>query len=268
MERVTSRQNALVKRFRALAQQRSADEPSVLLDGAHLLEEAVKSAVRIDTAVFSDTAANGPLASLAQEVERSGGRAVVIPDALLASVSPVQHPSGVVTIAHLEPARLEMVLTRRPALLLLLDGVQDPGNLGAIIRVAEACSATGVVVGTGSADPFGWKALRGAMGSALRLPIVQRANLEDVVARLKAEGIAVFAMVPRHGTPLSECELRTPAALLLGGEGAGLGEDLVRAANGRLTIPMSAPVESLNVGIAAALVLYEASRQRAHVAIR
>ena len=268
MDRVTSRQNALVKRFRALAQQRSPDDSSVLLDGAHLLEEALKSDVPIDTAVFSDTAADGPLASLALDLERRGGRVVAIPDALLASVSPVQHPSGVVAIAQLEPATLDTLLTRRPALLLLLDGVQDPGNLGAIIRVAEACGATGIVVGAGSADPFGWKALRGAMGSSLRLPIVPRASLDEVVDRLRAERIHVFATVPRDGTPLSECELHTPAALLLGGEGAGLSADLVRAANARLTIPMSAPVESLNVAIAAALVLYEASRQRAHVAVR
>jgi len=268
MERVTSRQNALVKRFRALAQQRSAEDPSALLDGAHLIEEALKSGVRIETAIFSDTTAEGALASLAQDIECRGGRAVVIPDALLASVSPVRHPSGAVAIAQLAPATLDMVLTRRPALLLLLDGVQDPGNLGAIIRVAEACGATGIVVGTGSADAFGWKALRGAMGSSLRLPVVQRANLEEVVERLRAERIDVFATVPRNGTPLSECELRTPAALLLGGEGAGLNDDLVRAADGRLTIPMNAPVESLNVAIAAALVLYEASRQRAHVAVR
>ena len=258
----------LVKRFRALAQHRVAADTDVLLDGAHLLEEALASGIRLDTAAFSETAAGSALASLAREVERSGGRAVVIPDALFSSVSPVQHPSGVVAIAHVEPATLDAVLMRQPALLLLLGGVQDPGNLGAIIRVAEACGATGVVIGTGSADPFGWKALRGAMGSSLRLPIVPRAMLDEVVERLRTEGVRVIAAVPRNGTPLTECELRTPAAVLLGGEGAGLTNDLVRAADGRLTVPMHRPVESLNVAIAAALVLYEASRQRAHVAVR
>ena len=268
MDRISSRQNALVKRFRALATARATDEPWVLLDGAHLVEEALGSDIALDAVVFSESAASTRLAALVERVTTSGVRPVIAADAVFPAVSPVQHPSGVAAIAQITARSLADVLRVRPHLLLMLDGVQDPGNLGAIIRAAEGCGATGVIVGEGSADPFGWKAMRGAMGSALRLPIVPRADLARAVAEATSAGVRVFAAVPRTGKPLPECDLRAPAAILLGGEGAGLSDALIGAASATLTIPMHPPVESLNVAIASALVLYEASRQRAHVAVR
>ena len=147
-------------------------------------------------------------------------------------------------------------------MVLMLSQVQDPGNVGAIIRAAEACGATGVVAGEGTADPFGWKALRGAMGSTFRLPVASGQTLADAVASARAAGLRVFATAAREGTPLAACDLRGPSAILFGGEGAGLPQDLLDASDERLTIPMRPPVESLNVAIAAALVLYEAARQR------
>lgn len=263
---MTSRQNALVKRFRALAQQRADGE--ALLDGVHLVEEALASGITVDTALFSESAARGRLAQLLREVERTGSRAVTVTDAVFPAVSPVQHASGVVAIARVAAASISAVLRARPSLVLLLDGVQDPGNLGAIVRAAEACGATGIVVGTSSADAFGWKALRGAMGSSLRVPIVQRVTVAHAIERVKADGVRVLAAVPRDGTPLPACDLRGDVAVLVGGEGAGLPDRLIATADATLTIPMNPPVESLNVAVASALILYEASRQRTHVALR
>ena len=240
----------------------------MLLDGAHLVEEALASSVPIEIAVFSEHAANERLASLFERVTQSGARAVIASDAVFPAVSPVQHPSGVAAIAQVTPHRLDDVVRVRPQLLLMLEGVQDPGNLGAIIRVAEGCGATGVVVGSGSADAFGWKALRGSMGSALRLPVAQRAEMTGAVQRVRAAGVRILAAVPRGGTPLPACDLRAPAAILLGAEGSGLSDALIESADAAVTIAMRPPVESLNVAIASALVLYEASRQRAHVAVR
>jgi TrmH family RNA methyltransferase len=268
VERISSRQNAIVRRFRALVQQRDEREPFVLLDGAHLVEEALASRVPIDVAAFSETAAEGPLGALVPRVVRAAGRAVVLADSVFPAASPVRHPSGVVAIAHLAPATFDDVLRDSPALVLVLDTVQDPGNLGAVIRAAEACGATGVIAGEGSADPYGWKALRGAMGSSLRLPVVAHAPIPDAVRRLKARGLRIFAAVPRDGIVLPECDLTGPSAILLGSEGTGLSSAILDACDQRLMIPMNPPVESLNVATASAIVLYEASRQRAHVAVR
>jgi len=175
----------------------------------------------------------------------------------------VTRPSGVVAIAHLRARQADEVLRAvRPALVLVLSGVQDAGNVGAIIRAAEGGGATGVICTEGTADPFGWKALRGGMGSTFRLPIAVRQPIAAALGLARAAGLAVIATVPRDGTPMSRCDLRQPAAVLLGAEGAGLEEATARDADVRLTIPMHGPVESLNVAITAALICFEAARQR------
>ncbi len=266
MERITSRQHAVVKRFRALARGREGDG-CVLLDGLHLVEEALASGVTIETAAFAESAALGRLAPLLARLQHAGAHVASASDAVFHALSPVQHPSGVVAIARLSTAATGSALSRIPQLVVMLDGVQDPGNMGAIIRAAEACGATGVVVGPGSADPLGWKALRGAMGSSFRLPVAIDVPPPDAVLAARAAGLRVFAAVPTHGTPLRGCDLRGPAAILFGGEGAGLPRDVLLQVDERLTISMQPPVESLNVAVAVALVLYEASRQRSDVAV-
>lgn len=261
MERISSRHNILVKRFRELAR-RGGEQGDMLLDGQHLVEEAIASGVGLDVAVFADRHVEGRLAELAVQVQRAGARTVQVPDDVLAAISPVQNPSGVVAIAKRPASDLEAVLRREPQLVLLLHGIQDPGNVGAIVRAAEAFGATGVATSEATADAFGWKALRGAMGSTFRVPVASGCGLELAVLRARAAGVRVCATVPRGGTPLPRVDLRAPAAIVLGGEGAGLPDEIVGRADERLTIPMTPPVESLNVAIAAALILYEASRQR------
>lgn len=267
MEHISSRQNPLAKRIRELSHGRGADD-EVLLDGPHLLDEACRSNVEIAVAVFASDVVDGRLADTAARAAAHGARLVTMPPALLEGISPVATSTGVLAIARPNRATLDDALTRTPPLLLVLDGVQDPGNVGAIIRTAEACGATGVIVGPGTADPFGWKAVRGGMGSTFRVPVVPVASLAETLQALHSRGIRIHATVPRDGTPLPQARLDTPAAILLGGEGPGLGPGLLALADDRLTIEMRAPVESLNVAITAALILYEASRQRAHVAVR
>jgi len=140
--------------------------------------------------------------------------------------------------------------------------VQDPGNLGAIVRVAEAAGGTGVVAAGASANPFGWKALRGSMGSGLRLPMAIGIDAGAAVADARKHGCRIVATAPRGGTPIFDVDLKGPLAVLIGGEGPGLPPALVDAADERVTIPMQAPVESLNAAVTAALILYEARRQR------
>ena len=271
MERITSRHNAIVKRFRELARAApAADGGDVLLDGAHLVDEALACAVPIEIAAFSDRQiddGHSPLARTAENLRAAGARVLAVSEDVLAAMSPVQQPSGVVAIARLQPSELPAVFamprTRSATqLVLVLAGLQDPGNVGAIIRSAAAFAASGVVAVDGSAHPFGWKALRGAMGGTFRLPIAARGSLAGVVSAARGAGVRIMAAVPRGGTPLPELDLRRPVAIVLGGEGPGVDQDALAASDDLLTIPMCDPVESLNVAIAAALILYEAARQR------
>jgi TrmH family RNA methyltransferase len=267
VEHVSSRQNAVVKRFREIAREgRVGDD--VLLDGAHLVGEALAAGVPLEVVAFATDAAQGRLEPLAADCVAGGGRVITAPDSVLSLMSPVKQPSGVIAIARLRPATIEAAIAAgSPALVLLLDRIQDPGNVGAIIRSAEACGASAVITGPGTADPFGWKALRGSMGSAFRLPVATATSLDAPLAAARDAELRIFATVARGGTPLDRASLAGPTLVLLGGEGPGLSDDVIARADERLTIAMRAPVESLNVSVAAALILYEASRQRSHVAI-
>jgi TrmH family RNA methyltransferase len=173
----------------------------------------------------------------------------------------VRSPSPIVAIADRPIAADGRAYGAVPLVVIAVD-VQDPGNVGAIVRVAEAAGATGVTIAGASADPFGWKALRGSMGSALRLPIVHRPG-DRALDALRAAGCRIVATAPHGGRSLYETDLRGPVAVVIGGEGPGLAPADLAAADAVMTVPMAPPVESLNAAVTAAIVAYEARRQRA-----
>jgi TrmH family RNA methyltransferase len=261
MDRIASRQNALVKRFREVAVGNPGDE-WMLLDGEHLVVEAFASGLEIDVLALAEPRLAGRLEDVARDLEHRGTRVAIVSEQVIAAISPVRQPSGVTAIARRRRGTVEQVLRVRPALVVVVNQVQDPGNVGAIVRAAEGCGATGIVVTSGSADPFGWKALRGAMGSTFRMAIAAGLPLDAALHAVKTAGLRIIATAATGGTPLPACDLRTDCAILLGGEGPGLPAPVVAGADERLTIPMRAPVESLNVAVSAALILYEAARQR------
>jgi RNA methyltransferase, TrmH family len=234
----------------------------LLLDGLHLLTEARAAGLAIESAAFAHRlleTVDGR--SLAHALAETGTKVLAVSSGVLAAMSPVRTPSGVVAIAPRPRSSIDSVLERAPQLVVVAADVQDAGNLGAIVRAAEAAGGTGLVACGTSADPFGWKALRGSMGSAFRLPIA-RGDLDATIGACRAAGLRLLAAVPRGGRPLFDLDLRTPAALVLGGEGQGLSDHVLSRIDLRVSIPMQPPVESLNVAVVAAVVFYEARRQR------
>lgn len=253
-----------VKRYRELARTptKHGRERELLLDGSHLLFEARASGLAVESAAFERDALTDPsVRALAEQLAAEGADVFIVSRKVLESMSPVKTPSGVIGIARRSMATLEQVLAGSQPLVVVAHDVQDPGNVGGIMRTAEAAGATAFVVSAATADPFGWKALRGSMGSALRLPIA-RAEIGGTLQAMRAARIRTIALVPRGGQAFFNIDFRTPVALFLGGEGAGLPEVVSPQVDQLISIPMHAPVESLNVGVAAALVLYEAFRQR------
>lgn len=262
MRGVVTRQHS--KRYRELAHTPHGGglHREILLDGLHLLFEARASGIPIESAAFEHAVLEQPaVRSLAETLARSGVEVLIVSRSVLQAMSPVKTPSGAVGIARRSMATLTEVLRAQPALAVLAYDVQDPGNVGALMRAAEAAGATALVACGATADPLGWKALRGSMGSALRLPIA-RADIDDALAECRKAGIQVAALAPRGGDAFFTTDLRAPTALLVGSEGSGLPADVARRADRQISIPMQSPVESLNVAVAAALVLYEAFRQR------
>ncbi len=262
MQHISSRRNPIVARFRDAATRATPLDSSALLEGPRLIEEALTAGVTIDVAAVSNAPPTGDRwSSLLERLDRVTHLVKVSPS-VMAALSPVSTPSGLVAIATLRSAAFESTIRAAPPLVLGLVGVQDPGNMGAVIRAAEAGGATGVVTVAG-ADPYGWKALRGSMGSTLRLPVVRTNDADRVRADARASGLHQLAAVPRGGTPITDTDLSRPCLIWLGAEGDGLARPLLDDADELVSVPMHAPVESLNIAVASALIVYEAARQRA-----
>lgn len=260
MRAVSSRQNPIVARYRAAMRGELPD--TLLLDGAHLVDEALAAGLRLEHALVASTVLDRhELGAIVARLDRASVEVASATSQVMAAVSPVHSPSPIVALAG-RPVQPHTLFDRQGGLVVIVADLQDPGNVGAIIRVAEAAGADGVVVAGASADPFGWKALRGSMGSALRVPLIITPRLQEVLDAARRSQTTIVATVPRGGAPLFDTVLAGSLALLIGGEGIGLPEEVASAADVKITIPMEPPVESLNAAVAAAVLLFEARRQR------
>jgi len=259
---ITSRQNPLVARYRAAAR---GEGDVVLLEGAHLVADALHSGAAIRHAAVTAAAQSAAnVGDLVRALARAGAEIAHVSQKVMDAMSPARSSSGLVALAARPPVALERLYLGPAPLVVVAVDVQDPGNVGAIARVAEAGGASGMVAAGASADPFGWKALRGSMGSSLRLPVVA-ASPDAAVAEARVHGCRVIAAVARDGRSVRwvyDVDFTGPVAILIGSEGRGLSPELAAEADERIAIPMQPPVESLNAAVAAALIVYEARRQR------
>jgi len=188
---------------------------------------------------------------------------LLLPDEVFASAAPSETPQGVAALVRVKSYELDDALSPAPAFVVVCAGLQDPGNLGTIARSAEAFAATGVLLGAGTVSPWNGKALRASAGSLFRVPAV-KVELAVAIRELKAREVRVLATSSHKGTRIADADLCQPVALVVGNEGSGLPKDVLAQADEIVAIPQSSRVESLNAGIAASIILYEAARQRSH----
>ncbi len=256
---ITSRKHAIVTRFRHVAR---GDPHLALLDGWHLIQDAERAGVVITEVGVSPAALDPAAAALLDRLATHDTKITQVSPEVLHAISPVHTPSGIVATARRPLAEMTSMLEPAPSLVILATGLQDPGNVGALLRSAEALGATGVMLDGEAADPWGWKALRAAMGSTFRLPVVRERHLPSTCEELRRRGVQLLAAVPRGGTLVHEHQLTGPVAFVIGGEGSGLPAHLLSLSDATVSVQMRGAVESLNVAVAAALLLYEAGRQR------
>jgi RNA methyltransferase, TrmH family len=258
---VQSKQNARFKELRrALASPGRKGSRRAGIEGPHLLEEAIRAGLRIDC-VFVAQGAENLLEPLALPPETE---ILLLPKALLDSALATETPQPIAALveppdwtwAHLLGGHRNVV-----PLIVVLTGLQDPGNLGTILRSAEAFGADGVLALPGTVSPWNPKAVRASAGSFFRLPLLA-VSAEDCFAHLRAAGVKILATTVHAAQPADLVDLTGPVALLIGNEGDGVPMRLAAKADGALTIPCPGPVESLNAAVAAGVLLYEASQQR------
>src|SRR6202035_2095745 len=275
---ITSRENRWLKEFRlALRGGLPTESGSVGVEGVRLVEEALRSGCPIEAVLFSESGErhHERLAPLIDRPE------IAIPilrttDRLFEGIADTEHPQGVAALVKPRAATFDDLLRVSEGvcspLLVVLAGVQDPGNVGTILRTASAFGATGAVTTasgqSGTASPFSPKALRASAGAALHLPILAGMSLPILLTQLRVAKVSTLASCVHESVdgekPSAPWELDwcQPIALLVGNEGAGLPEDVVHSADARIQIPMQRHVESLNAAAAAAVLFYEAFRQR------
>lgn len=265
LRRVEGRHNALIKRLRrAFAHAELTDEGDCAIEGVHIVEEAIRSGLRFRAILFRESAqtlATRLLPQIGSHVET-----LLVPERIFDGAVPSESPQGVAALVRLKEFSLEDLLERieiGPIVAAL--GLQDPGNLGTILRSAEAFGSAGVILGEGTVNRFNSKVIRASAGSLFRLPVVQAktaGGLDAMVAQLRERGVRLLATSSHKGTPLDQAALTRASAIFIGGEGAGLPKSLVPQMDETIAIPHSSRVESLNAGVAASIVLYEAARQR------
>ncbi len=230
------------------------------IEGVKLLEEALRSGQHPESVFFSESAR--PLAEKLLPQINARTETLVLPNALFNSMVPSDAPQGVAALLKLRTFSAAQLLERSSdGPLIVAAGLQDPGNLGTILRSAEAFGAAGVFLTEGTVSPYNSKVLRGSAGSIFRLPFLQISSAE-LIPLMRARGIRLLATSSHQGTPLPRISWTPPAAIFIGNEGAGLSRELTRQMDETLAIPHAAQVESLNAGVAASIVLYEWARSR------
>ncbi len=272
LRRIEGRHNPLVKQLRqAFSRAELTDAGDCAIEGLRILKEAIRSGLRFSAVFFRESAqdrAERLLPQIGAHVET-----LLLPDKLFDSLVPSESPQGVAALVRFKEFSIDDV-TEMERLqvgpIVVLAGLQDPGNLGTILRSAEAFGSAGVILGEGTVSPFNSKVVRASAGSVFRLPVVHgqgsqgksAAKLEDACEKLRTKGVRLIATSSHKGTPLDQADLKDKVAIFFGNEGAGLPREVMAKMDEVMVIPHTQQVESLNAGVAASIILYEAARQR------
>ncbi|HWG59183.1 MAG TPA: RNA methyltransferase [Candidatus Acidoferrales bacterium] len=277
MDLITSRENRWAKAFRSALQGTGPGEGEFIgVEGPKTVAEALRAGIEAEALLLSESSAP-EMETMAREAGLPNTRVLRTTDRLFATISATDAPQGVAALCRQPKWQFEDVMRGRPdrdgllageaPLVVVLAGIQDPGNVGTIVRSAEAFGATGAVAVRGSADPWSPKAVRASAGSALRLPVLRGIPAPVLLAQLRMARIAIVATSARpnraeRGRKVVLEGGAGPLAIWIGGEGAGLPAGIEREADAVIAVPMAEAVESLNAGVAASVVLYEIARER------
>lgn len=250
---IVSRQNEKIKLIRRLRRCKETD--LALLEGPHLIRAAIEAGIEVEFLLAKPqfveaTDRSQMLASLASKVYTVDPR-------ILDQVSDADSPRGVLAVCRWSQGKISSLPIVERGIYLYIDGVQNPGNLGALVRVAEAFGVTGLALAPGTSQPNHPRALRASAGSLLRTPIAIRVEVHQLRDHLKTISPPWIALQPRGGKALSSCELNSPFVLAVGSEGRGLRQAVADLVDEHLSIEMSDQVESLNATVATAIALYE-----------
>jgi TrmH family RNA methyltransferase len=258
---VTSGSNPAVKEARQLKNRKDREEKGLyFIEGARIVEEALAAGARIST-VFVTEAFLRAGGNLAELLEKSGCRTYSVTDQIFREISDTETPQGILAVVRMSKMDLNAAEING-GLFVILDSVRDPGNMGTIIRTADAAGFSGVVICKGCVDVYNPKVLRSTMGSIFHIPLYSGGNAVDAVKALKSRGIKVFASHLDGKSSIYQADLAANAAIVVGSEAEGISDETAEASDLLVRIPMPGAAESLNASVAAAIMMFESVRQR------
>lgn len=264
-EIITSPQNKFIKLATALKQKKYREELKLfVVEGIRLVEEAVQATWEVETCIYTPEAfAHERVQNIITTLQSKNCHMIQVPRGLYDKITDTQEPQGIMAIVKKCTYGLQDLLSSDiTPFIMVLDELQDPGNMGTVIRTAVAAGCTGIILTKGCTDVFASKAVRGSMGSIFHVPIVSGLTTSEVIHFLKQHRIELFATSLESSNVYFKMDFTTSLAIVFGNEGNGVNQQFLAQAQERLFIPLVGPVESLNVAASAAVILYEVVRQR------
>lgn len=262
MDRITSGQNPVVKEVRALKNRKEREEKGLFfIEGLRIVDEALSAGAPIKYAVLSGSFAAGAGLETAARLEAADVKTYVLPDSLFEALSETKTPQGLLAVLELRRRRFDGA-GFSGSLFVLLENIRDPGNMGTIIRTADAAGFSGVVAAGGCVDVYNPKVLRSTMGSVFHIPVFCHGDVADALSVFKAGGFKTAASHISGSHTIYEADLTLPTVLVIGSEAEGISREVEEASDMLVRIPMPGRAESLNASVAAGVMMYEALRQR------
>jgi len=261
---ITSLDNSRLRAACRLKRRKHREETGrFLVEGTRAVEGALRAGASVRAIFVSDSFLAGPRArGLGPTIEASGAKVYRVPDSVLKKVADTSSPQGIVAVVQAKPLGLCDLAFDERALLLLCDRIQDPGNLGTMVRVADAARADAVLLGAGCTDLHSPKTVRATMGSLFHLPVVRGAHTAELVGWVRSQGVRVVGTSPRASLPHYAIDARGALCWVVGNEAHGLSNDVLEACDEVVGIPIPGRAESLNVAVTAAILMFETIRQR------
>lgn len=263
MIEITSSRNPLIKEIKSLYRKKERmKSSSFIIEGIKIIEEALDNNYPLRKIVFTDELLSTRDGKDFYNRIKDSEDLVSVPANIFEEISDTENPQGIMAIAEFQYKGIKEIEKIDKQSLLFLDGLQDPGNMGTIIRTADAFNIDGIIIGPGSVDPYNPKVVRATMGSIFRVPLYYSSNGIEELMKLKEMGTKVYSTSLRESILISEVNFKDSFVLIIGNESKGVSEDLFALSDKLIKIPMPGKAESLNAGVAASIIMYEVMKQR------
>lgn len=261
---ISSDENPIIKHVKQLEKRKYRSKfGEYMVEGVRIIRDALENNISIKYIVFSEILYNTSGGeALLQDLIKENVKIYQVPNSMFLKLSDTQNPQGIIGIFPFKVYDLEYILQNKNGLFLVLDRIQDPGNLGTIIRTADAAGFDGVFLAKGCVDLYNLKTIRSTMGSIFHLPIIHVGETKDMINRLKTENIRIVSTSLETNKYYDEVDYKGKTAFVIGNEANGVLKEVLDISNELVKIPMIGKGESLNASIAASIIMYEAIRQR------